>query len=204
VQVTSTTTSRVIAIATIALLTAVAATACGSSHSTGQLAAATHAVCLTPSDRHVLVVKRPDGTLEAPVPDRRTSQPLACEQARAPASAKSVSAKAARFVPTKVGSAPDTASCLPTATDDRPDESVCLFWYNASTLNLSMYSAHCEDGHISPGTYGLSRSPPSGSPPATAADSNPPAPQAATANSSSIARWTASITPTRDFSFVAL
>ena len=139
---TSITAGRAAAIGVTALLSCLVLAACGgSSHSVALLSAdAHHVVCVTPADHHVLVAKRANGTPAPLVPDRRTGREIACEVSHTPP-------------PKAVGSAPDVAACLPQVSIEHPEESVCLFWYNETTLNLSLQTASCGDGHISPGTY---------------------------------------------------
>ena len=141
-RLTSSAAGRVSAIGAMVLLLCLALAACGgSSHSSAVLSAdAHHVVCVTPSDHHVLVAKRANGAPQPLVPDRRTGRAIACDVSHAPP-------------PKAAGSAPDVAACLPQVSIEHPEESVCLFWYNETTLNLSLQTASCGDGHISPGTY---------------------------------------------------
>jgi hypothetical protein len=136
-------------------------TACGSGAGSKHALAQKQVTCVTASGRHVQVAERADGTPQPLIPDQRTGQPLACKAVAALppkviASAARVSTSdgsAKKVVPASDGAGADVAACLPQVTADRPDESVCLFWYNETTLSLSLQSATCGDGHISPGTY---------------------------------------------------
>jgi hypothetical protein len=142
-SLTALTAGRRYALGAAVLVACLSLAACGGSshpHSTTRLVVQKQVTCVTAAGHHVQVAERADGTPQRPVPDRRTGQPLAC--------------KASHPTPRKaLGSAPDVAACLPQVTTNRPDESVCLFWYNETTLPLTLQTASCGDGHISPGTY---------------------------------------------------
>jgi hypothetical protein len=138
-------------------------TACGSGGSTKHALAQKQLTCVTPAGNHVRVAERADGTPKLPVLDRKSGAALACEAVSVlpPATKGSPKAVAASVGSAKAVAAagpgenptPDVPACIPQVTIEHPEESVCLFWYNETKLSLTLWSASCGDGHISPGTY---------------------------------------------------